>query len=119
MVRRRNRRQLGLDTAAARAEVDFDVVLDQPLDGRRARVVEGPFVGDVASDEVDGVWVFNRQPPVGERHGAIVEERLEEAGLLIVLADLEEEAEDGGIAAIPAKADLVGGDGNEDAEVVG
>ena len=102
-----------------RAERDFGVVRDEPIDGRRADVVEGLRVGDGASDEVDGRRGFHSESSVGERDRAMPDEWLEETLVLVVPAGLVEEAEDGGIVPIPVQWDPVGREGNEHVVVDG
>ena len=102
--------------ACARAQVDLVVVLREASDGWRARVVERAGVVDGVGDEVDGVWIFNSKATVRERDGAVANEGLEEALVLVVAAGLVEEAEDGRVVAIPLQLSFIRADGDEDVD---
>ena len=103
-----------LGGACAGAEADLVVVLAQTIDGRRARIVEAAVLGDGASEEVDGRRMFNCESSVREGDRAVAQQGLEESFPAVVPARLEEQAEDGGVVAIPFQLGFIGGDGNVD-----
>ena len=75
---------------------------------RRTRIVEGARVGDFPGCEVHGVKGVNGQFAIAQGHRAMFQERLEQAGALVVLAHLVEVALEVGVVPAPSNGSAIG-----------